>query len=97
MVLLKDDDDEYAGEDDEEEEEPNGVSARLMSPLIFRIMCWSDHWLIATSWWTPDGTTLGRDSGKWIDHSGFSFQFNSQTLLNLQLEGGWRRGGRGRR
>jgi hypothetical protein len=50
VVLLKDDDDEYAGEDDEEEEEPNGVSARLMSPLIFRITYWSDHWLIATRW-----------------------------------------------
>ena len=32
MVLLKEDDDEY-DEDDEGEGEPNGVSARLMSPL----------------------------------------------------------------
>jgi hypothetical protein len=37
MVLSKDDDDEYV-EDDEEEGEPNGVSARLMSPLIRHIM-----------------------------------------------------------
>jgi hypothetical protein len=38
MVVLSKDDDDYAGEDDEEEGEQNGVSARLVPPLISHMM-----------------------------------------------------------
>lgn len=64
VALSKDDDEEYAGEDDEEEGEPNGVSARFMPPSLIFHICTNDDWLIATSWWSPNITTPGQDSGK---------------------------------
>jgi hypothetical protein len=40
-----------------------------------------DHWVIATSWWSPNSTTPGRDSGKWIS------RIQLTTLLTCNWKG----------